>query len=258
MAVSSKSLYSEASTECSSCKRRSDGLCAECAPHVLDAISRYKTGDVHLRAGEDLFGIGEAGDLIFNIAEGWAFLYNILGNGDRQILHFALPGAVVGFHPTQGALTTFGAQAVTDLTACVIPMAGLKDIARKHPEVALRLAWLTSRDRSLAYDHLTSVGQQTAQERVAHLILELFIRARLQWPGHRTDEMHLPLTQEHIGDATGLTGVHVNRVLRNLREEGIIEFHYRRLKIIDPDALVDVAGIDPQLAYSWSQKSPFE
>jgi hypothetical protein len=63
--------------------------------------------------------------------------------------------------------------------------------------------------------------------------------------------MHLPLTQEHIGDATGLTGVHVNRVLRDLRSDGVLEFHYRRLRVLDPDKLVEVAGIDPHVALSW-------
>ncbi|MDF2119187.1 helix-turn-helix domain-containing protein [Roseiarcaceae bacterium H3SJ34-1] len=54
-----------------------------------------------------------------------------------------------------------------------------------------------------------------------------------------------------MGDATGLTNVHVNRVLRDLRKEGIAEFHYRRLRILNPDRLVDVAGIDPHVALSW-------
>src|SRR3546814_14813704 len=63
--------------------------------------------------------------------------------------------------------------------------------------------------------------------------------------------MHLPLTQEHIGDATGLTGVHVNRVLGDLKTDGILTFSYRHLSILDPDKLVDVAGIDPALLQSW-------
>src|SRR3546814_111707 len=65
------------------------------------------------------------------------------------------------------------------------------------------------------------------------------------------EEMHLPLTQEHIGDATGLTGVHVNRVLGDLKTDGILTFSYRHLSILDPDKLVDVAGIDPALLQSW-------
>lgn len=121
----------------------------------------------------------------------------------------------------------------------------------------MRLAWLTSRDRSLSYDHVTSIGRQTAVERVAHLLLELFVRYRLQWPGTRQEEMQLPLTQEHIGDATGLTGVHVNRVLHQLRDRGVVEFHYRKLNILDPDKLVDVAGVDPQVIRAWIRKGAF-
>src|SRR3546814_3500604 len=70
------------------------------------------------------------------------------------------------------------------------------------------------------------------------LVLELFVRCRTQWPGNRIEEMYLPLTQEHIGDATGLTFVHVNRILRTLRKEGVVEFHHRRLRMLDPDRLV--------------------
>ena len=116
----------------------------------------------------------------------------------------------------------------------------------------MQLAGLISQDRGLAYDHLSSIGRRSARERVAYLLLELFIRSRLQWLGHRSDEMYLPLTQEHIGDATGLTGVHVNRVLRDLREEGVAEFHYRHLRILNPDKLIDIAGIDPHVARSWT------
>ena len=115
----------------------------------------------------------------------------------------------------------------------------------------MQLAGLMSQDRSLAYDQLSSVGRRSARERIAHLLLELFLRSRMRWPGNYLEEMYLPLTQEDIGDATGLTGVHVNRVLRDLYKEGILGFQYRRLRILNPDKLVDVAGIDPQVAMTW-------
>ena len=73
----------------------------------------------------------------------------------------------------------------------------------------------------------------------------------MRWPHDRTEEIPLPLTQEHIGDATGLTGVHVNRVLRELRRERIVEFRYRRLRILNLDKLIDAAGVDPLVATSW-------
>ena len=242
--------------ECHSCQARVDGLCQGCAPEALRVIAGYKSGDREFQAGQDLFSLGDPCDSIYNLVSGWVFRYNLLEDGRRQILDFALPGAVLGFHPARGAMATFGAQALTDVMVCVIPHKALEPLAMKHPPIGLRLAWLISRERSLAFDHLTSVGQHSARERVAHLLLELFLRFRAQWPGSRIEEMNLPLTQEHIGDATGLTFVHVNRVLRDLRQDGIVEFHYRRLRILDPDKLVDVAGIDPQLAMSWIRPPP--
>lgn len=238
--------------DCQVClARASRGLCAEYGPEALHEIESYKSAVREFKAGQDIFSLGEPCDSIYNLARGWVILYNLLEDGRRQILHFALPGAVLGFHPADGAMMTYSAQALTDALVCPIPHRALLPLVSLRPELGLRFAWLIARDRSLAFDRLTSIGRHSARERVAHLVLELFIRYRAQWPGSQIEEMHLPLTQEDIGDATGLTFVHVNRVLRDLRKDGIVEFHYRRLRILDPDKLVDVAGMDPQLAMSW-------
>jgi CRP-like cAMP-binding protein len=236
---------------CDACRARRDGLCTTLSPEALRVVARYRSGDRKLRAGQDLFGLGERCDAIYNLVGGWMFRYTLLEDGRRQILDFLLPGAVLGFHPTEGAMTTFGVEALTDASLCVIPHKAIERLSRQYPEIALRLARLIARDRSLAFDHLSSVGRHSARERVAHLLLELFIRSRAQWPDTRVAELRLPLTQEHIGDATGLTFIHVSRVLSQLRQDGIVEFHYRRLRILDPDKLIEVAGIDPHLAMSW-------
>ena len=145
----------------------------------------------------------------------------------------------------------YSAQAVTNAVVSIIPHENLERLSRDNPEIGMQLAGLISQDRSLAYEHLSSISRHSARRRVAYLLLELFLRYRMRWPGHRIEEMHLPLTQEHIADATGLTGIHVNRMLRSLRKDGIVEFHYRRLRILNPDKLIDVAGIDPHIALSW-------
>ena len=218
---------------------------------ILHVTRRYKSADRAIKAGCDLFRLGERGAAIYNLVNGWVALYNLLEDGRRQILQFALPGAVLAFVPAQGAAMNYSAQALTDSVVYIVSHENLERLSRERPEIGMQLAGLISQDRSLAFDHLSSVGRCSARERVAYLLLELFIRSRMRWPGHRTEEMHLPLTQEHIGDATGLTGVHVNRVLRDLRKDGILEFHYRRLRILNPDKLVDVAGIEPHVALSW-------
>jgi len=235
-----------------------EGLRKGGMPEVLRVIAAYKSSDRAIKSGNDLFQPGEPCDAIYALVDGWMFLYSLLEDGRHQILHFALPGAVLGLYPARVTIATYGAQALTDAVVCIIPHKNLGRLSKEHPEIGMQLAAIVSHDRNLAYDHLSSIGRRSARQRVARLLLELFVRYRMQWPGHRIEEMQLPLTQEHIGDATGLTGVHVNRVLRSLRKDGIVEFHYRRLRILNPDKLVDVAGIDPQTVFSWAGHHPSE
>ena len=220
-------------------------------------ISHYHSGDRKIVAGQDLFSIGWTGRSIFNLLDGWVAVYTLLEDGRRQIVQFALPGAILGVVPSRRGSATVGAQALTDATVCVIPASVLATHARTEPEICLRLVRSLARDCNLAFDHLTSIGRRSARERVAHLLLELFTRHRAQWPGNRIEEMTLPLTQEQIGDATGLTFVHVNRVLSAMRKEGIVQFHYRRLRILDPDRLIEVAGVDPEIALGWLEPRPW-
>lgn len=241
--------------DCPNCRTSIDGLCKNCAPEVLRVIGNYKSGDRLLKAGEDLFRLGERNDMIYHLVDGWVFLYDLLEDGRRQILHFALPGALVGFYDN---IALHGAHALTDAAVGIIPHDNLGALLEKNPGIGLRLTWMVWRERNLAYDHLSSIGRRSARERVARLLIELFVRYRMQWPGNRIEEMHLPLTQEHIGDAAGLTGVHVNRVLSDLRTEGIVDFHYRRLRILDPDKLIAVAGIDPLTILAWTGRRPSE
>lgn len=222
-----------------------------CLGRALHVASHYKSANLQVRAGCDLFRLGERGEAIYSLVDGWVALYNLMEDGRRQILQFALPGTILAFVPARSSVMNYSAQALTDAVVTIVPHQNLGRLARECPEIGMQLAGLISQDRSLAYGQLSSVGRRTARERVAHLLLELFMRSRMRWPGHRSEEMHLPLTQEDIGDATGLTGVHVNRVLRDLRKDGILQFHYRRLRIVNPDKLIDVAGIDPHAAISW-------
>lgn len=220
-------------------------------------IPCYHSGDRKIEAGRDLFSIGSTGKSVFNLLDGWVAVYMLLQDGRRQIVQFALPGSILGVLPSRRDPATAGAQALTDVTVSVIPASVLASHARTDPDICLRLVRSLARDCNLAFEHLTSIGRRSARERVAHLLLELFTRYRAQWPGNRIEEMALPLTQEQIGDATGLTFVHVNRVLNAMRKEGIVQFHYRRLRILDPDRLVEVAGVDPETATGWLERRPW-
>ena len=104
---------------------------------------------------------------------------------------------------------------------------------------------MTAYDNALAHEHLTSLGRRSARDRIAHLLLELFHRVRLreQIPSAE-NSIDFPLTQEMIGNAVGLTAIHVNRTLMELRREGWIEIKSRRLIIPDPEALSKFIGFN--------------
>ena len=233
-------------SNCRVCSVREETLCAPLADHEIDIVERFKSGNRVFRAGTDIYFQGEPSRELYTLLDGWVFLYQILEDGRRQILDFALPGAFLGFQPNLDAPMAHSAQCLSDVATCVFPRNSLLDLFRAHPELALRMAWITARDWTLANEHLTNVGRRSARERVAHLLLELFYRVRLAHPSPHGDTIELPLTQEHIGDAIGLTAVHVNRTLRGLRESGLLTMTGRTLRVLDPDALAEVAGFDSE------------
>lgn len=241
-----------ASIQCPACPARRNGLCSELSSPELQQIEAVKSCDRQVLAGKDIFAPGTSDNEIYNLLTGWAFRYIRLEDGRRQILDFLLPGAMIGFQPGPKAKASYGAQALTDTTVCVLPHDGMVAFANEVPKIGLHLASMLSRDQSLAYDHLMSIGKQSAHRRVARLILELFVRYHTLWPDQQIGEMRMPLTQDHIGDALGLTGIHVNRVLRDLRESGVFEFRYKRLYVLSFDKLITIAETDQHLMTNWT------
>ncbi len=166
-------------------------------------IPRYRSGDRTVEAGCDLLSIGSAGKTIFNLLDGWVALYTLLEDGRRQIVQFALPGAVIGLLPSKRVQSTFGALALTKVLVSAIPASTLTSLSRDEPKITMRLARSLARDCSLAFEHLTSVGRRSARERVANLLLELFTRYRAQWPGSRIEEMVLPSRKHRLETRRG-------------------------------------------------------
>ena len=194
--------------------------------------------------GRDIVEQGEVGHEFCVIICGWAVQYELLEDGGRQILDFRLPGSTVGFLPDGEERSPHSVQALTQVRACRFSRAGFLDAAKSNPALALRLAAVAGRDYHRSLRRLTLIGRRTAKERVAALLLELYRRTRMWSLPARDDEVPFPLTQEHIGDALGLTNVHVNRMLRELREEGVLLLKRGMLRLHDLPRLVEIAGSD--------------
>lgn len=208
------------------------------------AIARRLASDCRLVAGgAELFAEGERSDNLYVVLDGWLFLHRILEDGRRQILDFALPGGVLGYRAHADTPFSFTVEALTDAKVAVIPLSRLKDLLLRGSGCAVALLDAAHESLLEAFDNLTDLGRRTAREAVAHFLLRM--DRRIRRTGVRSDDavMPFPLTQEHMGDALGLTAVHVCRTLRALRADGLVEAGRGRFKILDREALAAEAGI---------------
>lgn len=133
-------------------------------------------------------------------------------------------------------------QALTRATVGVVPKAALATLMATHPNIR-RAIWLDSLiDAAVFREWVVNVGRRDARTRIAHLLCEL--ADRLKASGADGDIYDFPLTQEQVGDATGLTAVHTNRTLQSLRKDGFISLSSNRLSILDWDALCEVGDFN--------------
>jgi CRP-like cAMP-binding protein len=196
------------------------------------------------RAASEIFSQGEIRQDYFIVRSGWIVLTKLLEDGSRHNIDFALPGDTLGTQGDLGAISPYSAECVTDAEICVIAgkkIAGARDLP--FGMVASLLAASTIH-QNRAYEHQTNLARRDARSRLANLLTELFVRVCGRLPLGPADQAEIPLTQTHLGDALGLTNIHVNRVLRSLRDDGVLRFVGGLLEVLDPEALLMIAGYD--------------
>jgi CRP/FNR family transcriptional regulator, anaerobic regulatory protein len=195
-----------------------------------------------LKPGETLYFQGDEARHIYLLLDGWAFRHHSLEDGRRQILDFALSGAVFGF-PATGVLT-HGVEALTPCTFSVFTRDNLLDLLQRVPVLGLRFMETMAGAEARAFDRLTSVGRRSARERVANLLMELLLRARCVESADSPARMAVPLMQPHIADALGLASETVCRVLAAMRKDRVLVLRSQKLEVLDVLRLAEEAGID--------------
>jgi CRP/FNR family transcriptional regulator, anaerobic regulatory protein len=127
------------------------------------------------------------------------------------------------------------------MVLCVFPREGLWELYRGHPSLAFDLTWIASREEQMLDEHLMSVGRRAALERIAFVLLHLFLRAeRVNLVSE--NKVQFPFTQQHLADALGMSLVHTNKTLRRLLASKAARWKNRIFEVIDRDALVALAG----------------
>ena len=187
---------------------------------------------------------GEQPDHVHVIVDGWAARSKTLPDGTRQIMAFLLPGDICDLHVTILGAMDHDIVALTDAKVAYVPHQAMEDLPRDRPELGRALWWATLVDEAVLRSWIVNIGRRNAHQRIAHLLCELHARLKLVGLADE-DRFSLPLTQEVLADAHGLTPVHVNRTLQAMRRNGVIELSERMLTILDVGRLREEAGFDP-------------
>jgi CRP-like cAMP-binding protein len=178
------------------------------------------------------------------ILSGWAARYKLVPSGKRRITAILLPGDFCDIHATALATMDHNILAITDCQVAQVAPRKIHEITRSTPALTRALWRSTLVDEAILRQWLVNGGRKDALQTIAHLFCEL--RRRLQLTGVATDNrFELPLTQEEMGDATGLTAVHVNRTLVRLRDNGLVTLVGGVLDILDVHGLERACGFDP-------------
>lgn len=203
----------------------------------VQLLSRLSTLNIRqIQPRRDIMREGEQPKVVNLILDGWAIRHKMLEDGRRQILAFLVPG---DFCDTKNFVLSemdHSVGALTAVTVAQIPNEMIQDIERNWPRLSQALNWDLLVQLAIQREWTLNVGQRSAIERISHLICELFTRMKTVGLCH-DGVCSIPATQTDLSEATGVTPVHVNRTLQEMRARGLIEWKGREVRVPDMDAL---------------------
>jgi CRP-like cAMP-binding protein len=192
----------------------------------------------------DLISEGDKPRYVHLVLDGWGARYKSLPDGKRQIVSIFLPGDFCDVNVYILKYMDHSIGAITRLKVAMITPDEMNTLTVGRPRITQALWWHELVTAAIQREWTLNIGQRSAYERLGHLLVELYLR--LQTVGRARDgRCDFPLTQNDLADATGLTAVHVNRTLQELRGDGLIELERKQLHILDLDRLMDVSMFNP-------------
>lgn len=208
---------------------------------LIDEVRDVPADELVIRTGEEL-------NVSMMLLDGWLARCKDLPGGERQISELHVAGDFADLHSYSLKKLDHDVLSLTDCSIAIVPHERIRRMCEQFPRLQ-RVYWLmTNIDAAIQRELVLSLGQRSAIARMAHLFCELY--ARLEVVGRTSDEGYeFPLTQRELSECLGLTVVHVNRTLQELRRRGLVELENRRLKILDRAGLEGVAEFDPSYLY---------
>jgi len=195
-------------------------------------VAGFRRRPTNLPANRAVIDQGEVGTSLFRIVEGWAYRFRRTRAGCRQIIDFLMPGELIGLEAALLGVVEHSVSSLTPLRLETLDSRLVAEAFYREPELALRFARHLAAAAGRVNELLTVVGCCDAVHRLAFLMHALYRRQARLGPVDPRD-CAFPLRRQHLADALGLTGAHVNRTLNRLRHDGIAVIARQRLSILD-------------------------
>ncbi len=219
------------------------------------AVEALKDAHARIRMfhpGDTILSQGETSQTLYTMTSGWAAFHKNLPDGREGVTCFVLPGDVFGLSPV-GAPTNQTTIAITAALVCPMSMPRHARLRGEYEALNERFIWQIERDSAIMFETFSHIAGSPAISRLAFVLWTLAVRTLGRRPRLDGEVVSLPLTQLHLAAATQLSPVHLNRTLRHLREDGILQFYDRRLTIFNESALEAIAGSSEDLVNLWSR-----
>jgi CRP-like cAMP-binding protein len=211
---------------------------------IRDAVAETRkvpADEVLIRSGEELSSC-------ILLIEGWLARTRDLAGGDRQVTELHVAGDFADLHGLTLRQLDHDVMTLSDCVIAIVPHERLQRVTEDHPRIGRAYWFMTNVDAAITRELALSLGQRSALSRMAHLFCELHLR--LDAVGKALpDGFEFPLTQRELSECLGLTVVHVNRTLQELRRRGLVELENRQLRMLDPRGLKGVAEFDASYLY---------
>jgi len=213
------------------------------SPAEVAVLDELQASPRRVPRGREIVSEGRRYDGLQVLIEGVALRYRVLQDGRRQVLNIILPGDFIGFPGCFFENALYSIAGLGDCIVSPVPFSRLLGLFATHARLSAVIFWTLSCETAMYAEHLIGVGRRSALERVAHFLLEML--TRLQAIRLADDSSYrLPVTQELLADALGLSVQYVNQTLRQLREEGLVTVERHYVTIHDYDALAALADFE--------------
>jgi CRP-like cAMP-binding protein len=221
--------------------RRLDRLSPEEETALIACVTRERA----VGRGEEFVPQGSSPSESILMLDGFSARSKVLQDGQRQITALHMAGDFVDLHSFLLKAMDHSVVALTDCRVAPVPHDKLRALTDRYSHLA-RVLWLTTLiDAAIHREWLVAMGRRSAPQHLAHLMCELYLRLEVISRTEKNGSFDLPLSQAEIADTLGMSLVHTNRVLGELRRDGLLEWRARLVTIPDFRKLAEFAEFDP-------------